>query len=193
MVLGLTGAIGCGKSTAGRLFEQFGLSRIDCDDIARELLTSDVGVIAEVVDAFGDRVMDRDGNLDRREIASIVFTDRSQLTVLEKIVHPRVSERWKGAVAADPDSHWVVEIPLLFEKNLQKWFDFTICLSCDRETQLERLNQRGMTPEEADQRIAVQFPLARKVELADHILLNNGSLPFLSDQINWLIQTRNLT
>lgn len=192
MVIGLTGAIGCGKSTVGRLFSDNGLSRIDCDEIVRELLASDPEVISAVVEALGPSVLNQEGGLVRRAIASIVFADRSQLTVLEAILHPRVSARWKGAVAADPDRTWVVEIPLLFEKNLQKWFDFTICLACDRETQLERLTQRGMAPEEADQRIAVQLPLVRKVELADHILLNNGSLPFLSDQIHWLIQTRNL-
>jgi dephospho-CoA kinase len=87
---------------------------------------------------------------------------------------------------------WVVEIPLLFEKNLQKWVDFTICLACDRRVQLERLSQRGMTPQEADQRIAAQLPLIWKIELADFVLLNNGGLSFLSDQVDWLIRTQKL-
>ncbi|MEZ5276178.1 MAG: dephospho-CoA kinase [Opitutaceae bacterium] len=193
MNIGLTGTIGCGKSTAGRLLGERGIERIDCDEIVRELLVSDSQVLREIVDAFGTSVFAADGSLNRKALGAIVFADRSRLAVLEEILHPRVSDRWQGRIRGEPDRHHVVEIPLLFEKNLQKWFDFTICVACDRRTQLERLGRRGMTAEEADQRIAAQLPLSRKIDLADCVLLNSGTLPFLSDQIDWLTQTRNLT
>lgn len=192
MILGLTGNLGCGKSTAGHLFAERGFRRIDCDQIVRDLLTGDRKVLEEIRDSFGPDVFDAAGKVDRKQLGRIVFSNRKRLDLLEKILHPRVSKLWLGAVAERPDSGWVVEIPLLFEKNLQKWVDFTICLACDRRVQLERLSQRGMTPQEADQRIAVQLPLIRKIELADFVLLNNGALSFLSDQVDWLIRTQKL-
>jgi dephospho-CoA kinase len=192
MILGLTGNLGCGKSTAGRLFAERGFARIDCDEIVRDLLIGDRSVLREIRDSFGSEVFDSEGMVDRKRLGSIVFADRNRLDVLEKILHPRVSKQWRTTVGNRSDLGWVVEIPLLFEKNLQKWVDFTICLACDRRVQLERLTQRGMTPQEADQRIAVQLPLIRKIELADFVLLNNGGLSFLSDQVDWLIRTQNL-
>lgn len=192
MILGLTGNLGCGKSTAGRMFAERGFGRIDCDEIVRDLLVGDPEVLEEIRHSFGAEVFGAAGEVDRKRLGAIVFSDRNRLDVLEKILHPRVSRQWRGAVAAEPDSRWVVEIPLLFEKNLQKWVDFTICLACDRRVQLERLTQRRMTPQEADQRIAVQLPLIRKIELADFVLLNNGALSFLSDQVDWLIRTQHL-
>jgi dephospho-CoA kinase len=192
MILGLTGNLGCGKSTAGRMFAERGFGRIDCDEIVRDLLVGDREVLEEIRHSFGAEVFASAGDLDRKRLGAIVFADRKRLDVLEKILHPRVSRRWRGAVAAEPDSRWVVEIPLLFEKNLQKGIDFTICLACDRRVQLERLTQRRMTPQEADQRIAAQLPLIRKIELADFVLLNNGALSFLSDQVDWLIRTQHL-
>lgn len=192
LILGLTGNLGCGKSTAGRLFAERGFARIDCDEIVRDLLVRDEEVLAEIRERFGQDVFDAAGEVDRKRLGAIVFTDPKRLDDLEKILHPRVSKQWRGEVAAGPDSGWVVEIPLLFEKNLQKWVDFTICLACDHRVQLERLTQRRMTPQEADQRIAVQLPLIRKIELADFVLLNNGGLSFLSDQVDWLIRTQHL-
>jgi dephospho-CoA kinase len=192
LILGLTGNLGCGKSTAGQMFAERGFGRIDCDEIVRNLLVGDGEVLKEIRHSFGAEVFDSAGDLNRKRLGAIVFADRNRLEVLEEILHPRVSRQWREAVASAPDSGWVVEIPLLFEKNLQKWVDFTICLACDRRVQLERLTQRGMTPQEADQRIAMQLPLTRKIELADFVLLNNGARSFLSDQVNWLIRTQHL-
>jgi dephospho-CoA kinase len=192
LVLGLTGNLGSGKSTAGLMFADRGFARIDCDEIVRDLLAVDRDVLEAIRYSFGPDVFDAMGQVDRKRLGAIVFSDTNRLNMLEKIVHPRVLERWREAVATGPEDRWVVEIPLLFEKNLQKWVDLTICLACDRRVQLERLIQRGMTPQEADQRIAVQLPLNRKIELADIVLLNDGGLSFLSDQIDWLIRTPKL-
>jgi dephospho-CoA kinase len=79
-----------------------------------------------------------------------------------------------------------VEVPLLFEKRLENWFDFTVCVTTDSATQLRRLEQRGVPPEQAHQRLVKQLPLARKCELADYVLLNDGSPEFLREQVNAL-------
>jgi len=191
MVLGLTGNIGCGKSTAGRIFEEQGYSRIDCDQIVRELLSTDDQVKEEVLSVFSKSVFDKEGQILRRELASVVFSDLKALKKLEGILHPRVNRIWTDQVQREANKPWLVEIPLLFERNLEKNVDFTVCITCDQEVQINRLTQRGMTPDEANQRISRQMPLVRKVELADYVLLNNGSLLFLKDQIMQLIKSIN--
>lgn len=187
MVIGITGGIGCGKSTASRMFEQRGYRRIDCDAIAHELLAKDTTVRDALVDAFGPDVLDRDGALDRNLIGGIVFADERRLVELERILHPRIRERWRSLIAEDPESDWVVEVPLLFEKKLQNRVDFTVCVFTDLSLQVERLEQKGMDRAQALARINRQMPTEEKAEKADCVLLNEGSLAFLDDQINQLL------
>jgi dephospho-CoA kinase len=191
MVLGLTGNIGCGKSTAGRIFEEQGYARIDCDEIVRELLSTDDQVKEEVLSVFSKSIFDKEGQILRKELAAVVFSDLEALKKLEGILHPRVNRIWTDQVQREVSKPWLVEIPLLFERNLEKNVDFTVCITCDQEVQINRLTQRGMTLDEANQRISRQMPLVRKVELADYVLLNNGSLLFLKDQITQLIKSIN--
>jgi dephospho-CoA kinase len=106
---------------------------------------------------------------------------------LEGLVHPRVFKLWRAALTAEPASHWAVEIPLLFERGLENWFDFTVCVACDPDQQIVRLEQRGLNRALAGQRISKQLPLARKIELADFVLLNSGSAEFLEAQIDRLV------
>jgi dephospho-CoA kinase len=191
MVLGLTGNIGCGKSTAGQIFEEQRYARIDCDEIVRELLSTDDQVKEEVLSVFSKSVFDKEGQILRKELAAVVFSDLEALKKLEGILHPRVNRIWTDQVQREVSKPWLVEIPLLFERNLEKNVDFTVCITCDQEVQINRLTQRGMTLDEANQRISRQMPLVRKVELADYVLLNNGSLLFLKDQITQLIKSIN--
>ncbi len=183
MVIGVTGGIGCGKSTAARMFEELGWGRVETDEIVRDLLRSDAQVAEAIRREFGEGVFAPDGGVDRRLMAAVVFPDREALKRLEAILHPRVREAWKARVARPVPANWVVEIPLLFEKSLEKEFDFTVCVASDPRVQAQRLALRGLPPQEAAQRIARQLPLAQKIERADFVLTNNGSLAFLRDQV----------
>ena len=102
-------------------------------------------------------------------------------------MHPKVRETWEGAVASDQEANWILEIPLLFEKNLQNRVDFTICVFSDLKSQVERLEQKGIGRAQALARINRQMPLSQKAENADFVLLNEGSLEFLEDQIKTLL------
>jgi dephospho-CoA kinase len=183
MVIGLTGGIGCGKSTAAQMFEDLGWGRVESDEIVRSLLRSDPDVLGAIRREFGDSVIGPDGGVDRRAMAAVVFPDPAALSRLEAILHPRVRATWKARVAQPVPANWIVEIPLLFEKGLEKEFDFTVCVASDPGVQAERLAQRGLPPQEAAQRIARQLPLAQKIERADFVITNNGSLDFLRDQV----------
>jgi dephospho-CoA kinase len=170
------------------MFEELGWQRIDSDEIVRELLRADQPSIREVQEAFGAAVLGPDGAVDRRRLAEIVFYDGAALQRLENILHPRVRAIWKARAARPSDLPWVVEIPLLFEKALEKEFDFTVCVACDPRVQAERLASRGFSPQEASRRMARQLPLAQKMERADFVLTNNGSLDFLREQVIRLVE-----
>ena len=89
----------------------------------------------------------------------------------------------------DPGADFVLEVPLLFEKSLENWFDFTVCVACDSSSQLARLEQRGLDRALAGQRISKQLPLARKIELSDFVLWNDGSTGFLKAQVDRIVDS----
>jgi dephospho-CoA kinase len=187
MILGLTGGMGCGKTTAAQIFEQHGFCRIDSDALVRTEILTDAGVAAAVGARFGPQVLAADGQIVRSRLAKIVFADEAALGWLEELTHPRLFARWRALLGAAPGANWVVEAPLLFEKQLENWFDFTVCVASHWPTQLARLEQRGLPRALAEQRISKQLPLARKIELADFVLLNDGSPDFLQQQVIRLV------
>ncbi|MBP7371832.1 MAG: dephospho-CoA kinase [Opitutaceae bacterium] len=187
MIFGLTGGMGCGKSTAGRLFAELGWRRIDCDALVRDVVLRDPAVVAQIGARFGQGVLAADGQIERARLAEAVFGDDAARLWLEALVHPEVRRHWAGQVQSAPQAMWVVEVPLLFEKNLEKMFDFTVCVACAPDLQLTRLEQRGIERTFALQRISKQLPLARKIELSDFVLSNDGTLDFLRDQVRQLM------
>jgi len=189
MIVGITGGIGCGKSTVGRLFERRGFRRLDSDTLVRDRVLTAPDVIAALRERFGDTVLAADGRVERGALGKRVFANEEDRRWLESLTHPRVFALWREEFAARPTDRWAVEVPLLFEKGLENWFDFTVCVACAREQQLARLEQRGLPRGLAGQRISTQLPLERKIELADFILWNEGSPGFLEVEVDHLIET----
>ncbi len=183
MILGLTGGLGCGKSAAAQMFASHRFGLIDSDGLVREVLLKEPDVISAIRRRFGDDVMAADGAVSRRQLAQRVFTDPAALRWLEDLLHPRLFSLWQSRFEAEPSTSWVVEVPQLFEKGLQNWFDFTICVASHPTVQLARLEQRGLPSPLARQRISQQLPLAQKIKLVDFVLLNDGSLEFLREQV----------
>jgi len=192
LIVGLTGGMGCGKSTAAALFAELGFRRLDADRTVHELLSTNAEVIAAIRERLGDGVIAPDGTVDRAKLGTVVFADAEALAWLENLLHPRLRARWDEIYAAAQDEKFIVEVPLLFEKQLQNRFDFTVCVSTSSDLQLRRLEQRGVSPGIARQRLAKQLPLARKCELADFVLLNDGTLSFLREQVSELVRRLSL-
>ncbi|HVZ64362.1 MAG TPA: dephospho-CoA kinase, partial [Lacunisphaera sp.] len=144
------------------------------------------GVTEAIRHRFGPEVIGADGTVRRDRVAAIVFKEPAALAWLEDLVHPRLLARWREVFSQARHTSFIVEVPLLFEKGLENWFDFTVCVTADSAQQLRRLEQRGIPPEIARQRLAKQLPLATKRDLADHVLLNDGSTDFLREQVNAL-------
>ena len=186
MKIGLTGGIGCGKSTAARFFAEAGFRRIDTDELIKNEVLLQPEVVAAIAQHFGPQTLTGSGQVDRAAVAKIVFVDEVALRWLEDLLHPRLFGIWRTRLAEDSSVDYVVEVPLLFEKHLENWFDFTVCVATTSHLQIARLEERGLPKALAEQRISKQLPLAHKLELADYVLLNDGSPDFLRDQINRL-------
>ena len=185
-MIGLTGGIGCGKSTALGIFESLGAETFDSDSIVKELLDGDGEVRRCLTKRLGERIVGDLGKVDRERLAGIVFNDSEELRWLENLLHPLVRNHWETRVRAAPETFWVVEIPLLFEKKLEKLFDFTVCVSASQSLQLARLREKGLTVDQARLRIDRQLPLDEKLSRADFVLSNNGSVEFLREQVSIL-------
>lgn len=186
LIAGLTGGMGCGKSTVAALFAERGFRRLDADQVVRDELLPTAEVAEAIRQRLGPAMLAGDGRVRRDKVAEKVFSDPAALAWLEELLHPRLLKRWQQVFAVESGAAFIVEVPLLFEKGLENWFDSVVCVTTDSATQLRRLEQRGVPPELARQRLVKQLPLARKCELADHVLLNDGSPEFLKEQVTAL-------
>lgn len=185
MVIGLTGGIGCGKTAAAACFARRGFHVVDADALAREVLGSPP-CVAQLRARWGGACLRPDGSPDRAWIAAKVFADPVERAFLESVTHPEVA-RLRAAAVADASRHHVVEIPLLFEKNLAAEFAVVVCVSGSEPVRLRRLEARGLTSEQAKARMDSQAPLAEKVKRSDHVLYNDGDLDFLDAQVAALV------
>ena len=188
--LALTGGIGSGKSTVAQFFAERGATIIDADAISRELMEPGQRVLAEVIETFGDHLLDDAGRLDRQALADVVFNDDEAREQLNAIVHPAVraeaTRQREAAAAADPDDAVIIQdIPLLVETGQADTYDGVIVIYTDRETRLQRLVEtRGMSLEDAKARIAAQATDEQRKAVADWVIDNSGSLEDTEAQVD---------
>ncbi len=186
MLVGLTGGIGAGKSVVARRLAELGAVVIDSDRLAREVVAPGTEGLAEVVAAFGSGVVGSDGALDRAALARIVFADPSARERLEKIIHPRVRARTAQlAAAAPPGSVVVNDVPLLVESGIAGMFDIVIVVLASEATRVRRLvEDRGMSEDEARERIAAQATDEQRHAVADVVLDNDGTVAELIEAVD---------
>ena len=190
-VLGLTGGVGMGKSTAARLLKKAGLPVVDSDDLAREVVQPGTDALAEIATEFGEGFLNTDGSMNRVKMASTVFQDDAARKRLEAIIHPRVRVGWEKQIEQWREQKrpvGVVVIPLLFEVDLQDSFDAVLCVACTANTQRARLRERNWSDDQIADRIAAQMDIAQKMNLADHVLWNEGTLEQLGEQLNGFLE-----
>ena len=187
MKVGLSGGIACGKSTVLGFFREAGWQTVDSDAVVRELLATDAEVKAQLRSRWGEAVF-TDGAVDHAAVAKRVFGNEGDLKWLEELLHPLVRESWLASIAQAPNANWLVEIPLLFEKRLETRFDLTVCVVSLPDVAADRMVARAYTEEQIEQRRKQQMPLEEKMELADYLISNAGSLEFLKQQTTRLIK-----
>ena len=188
MKIGLTGGIGCGKSTVAGLLAEAGWSVLQADLIVKDLFADDAEVRAALRTRWGTAVFRSDGAVDRRAVARQVFETAEELVWLEELLHPKVRRVWETALAGAPDSYWLVEIPLLFEKKLETKFDSVVCVESTPIIVDNRMVSRGYFLGEVRKRQQRQMPLKQKILRANYVISNSGSLEFLKLQIQQLIK-----
>jgi len=189
MVIGLTGGIGCGKSTAAACFAELGFQVVDADRLARQVLESHV-CVSHLRERWGAACLDAQGVPDRKWIGAKVFADPAERAFLESVTHPEVA-RLRREATADPKHDYVVEIPLLFEKDLMAGFTVVVVVACSDDVRRARLRARGLSDDEISARIASQLSLVEKVKRADAVIWNDGEPVFLHEQVRrWVGQLR---
>ncbi len=185
VLIGLTGGIGSGKSTVSALLAERGAVVVDADAITRELQQPGTEVFAAMVDRFGGEIVAADGTLDRQAVADIVFTDPSALADLNQIVHPAVGAEIARRLEAerDTDRLVVLDVPLLVETGRDDLAALVV-VDVDLEVAVDRLVRgRGMQEADVRARMANQATRADRLERADHVIDNNGSLDDLGRQV----------
>lgn len=187
-LIGLTGGIGSGKSSVSAALARRGARIIDADAIVRELQSPGTVVFAEMVDRFGPGIVAEDGSLDRQAVADIVFSDEQALADLGLIVHPRVHEEIERRVAdaEGTDDVVVLDIPLLDRSGWPGLLG-TVVVDLDPEVAIARLvEHRGFTEADARARVAAQIERSDRLELADFVVDNGGTLADLEVQVDRL-------
>ena len=174
LIVALTGGIGAGKSLAAQYFSDLGARVVDADQLARVAIERGSEGFDEVILRFGEKIM-RDGDIDRKALAEIIFSDPQAKEDLEAIVHPRVRELFAEVVSdLQPGEVLIYEIPLLVESGSAKNFDLVITVEADLELRKERLRKRGMFISEIERRIASQATREERQALADFVITNDG-------------------
>ena len=184
--IGLTGGIACGKSTVANLFVALGVTLVDTDSLAREVVEPGSPLLGEIAAHFG-QVLQKDGSLDRAGLRERVFANPAERQWLEQLTHPAIRQLTDARCEAATGPYVMVAIPLLVETRGADRFDRVLVVDCEPELQLARLQARdGMTREQAHRMLAAQVTREQRLAVADDVILNNGDIANLRDQVEKL-------
>lgn len=189
--IGLTGGIGCGKSTVADLFAKHGAGIIDTDAISHHLTQRSGDAIAAIRDAFGKDYITDDGALDRAKMRVLIFTDAAAKQRLEQILHPLILEQAEAQLRQlQSKPYTVIVVPLLTDSQaFRKLIQHVLVVDCDEATQISRVTGRGrMTVPEVRAIIAQQAPRTEYLQLADDVIHNDAGLDNLAEQVAVLHQ-----
>ena len=191
MIIGLTGTIGSGKSTVSARLAKLGALVLDADTISREAVKKGADGLNKIAEVFGKEVIDANGELDRKALAGIVFSDESKRLILNGIIHPQVlkalKERTHGEKALNPDRMIVWDVPLLIEVG---WVEYVVSVwlvTAPEQTRINRITARdGCTIKQAQSRICAQMSEEEKARFSNEIIDNGGSLEQLYQRVDAL-------
>lgn len=191
-IIGLTGGIGTGKSTVARSLEEQGLWITDADQLAREAIRPGSPLLQTVIDHFGAQILNQQGQLDRRSLGRLVFSNAEARRWLEQQIHPYVRDQMQRQIPQAPQDGppLCLVVPLLFEADMVDLVTEIWVVWCSEHQQIQRLLQRDqLSRAEIEARIASQLPLSEKIKRADVVLDNSGSLAQLQEQIRQALES----
>ncbi len=189
--VGLTGGIGSGKSLVAAMFKGLGVPALSADEIARSLTETDKSVKRGIRRHFGSTVFRKDGSLDRKRLADIIFSNKDERETLNAIVHPLVLRKIEEEITKlEKRSHTpfvIHEAALIYEAGADKGLDYIVFVDADEETRIRRVIERdGISRAEVSRRIDSQMPAEKKRELADFVITNDGDIKSLEKRVKFL-------
>lgn len=185
--VGMTGGIGCGKTTVANLFDNLGVEIIDADNISHQLTQRGTPALDEIKKVFGTDILDSSHELNRDALRNKVFKDKESRNKLEEILHPKVFESIEKKIQDIDAGYCILSIPLLLETGSEHLVDTILVVDCEEELQLKRiLNRDEITPEIAKCIISNQITRERRLDKANEIITNNCTLENLENQVQEL-------
>lgn len=181
LIIGLTGGVASGKSLVSEIWKKEGAYIIDADQIARDLVKPYSDSWKDIVNLFGREIVQENGHINRKRLASIIFSNPEKRELLNNILHPRIKEeiykRINEIKNTDPQAIVVIDAPLLIERGEYYEVDKVVVVTSKEEDQIERIKLRnGLQKEEAKKIIDSQMPLSEKLKFADFVITNDGSI-----------------
>jgi len=185
--IGLTGGIASGKSTVAGLFAALGVPVIDTDQIARDVVTPGSALLERLVARFGENLLTPAGELDRRALRARIFADPADRAALEELMHPAIMAQLQQRSQAAGGRYQILAIPLLVEHNLKASVERVLVVDCSEALQLRRVQVRdGVTLAEARAVLAAQASRAERLAVADDVIVNEGDLAQVRQQVESL-------
>lgn len=190
--IGLTGSIGTGKSTVSKLLRERGIAVIDADLLAREIVKKGQECLNDLKNVFGNQILTLDGELDRKKLGQIVFSDDSKLELLNSVTHPHIRRRIKAQMnelESKNNKVIVLDIPLLFEAKMEDLVDIVLVVFAKEEIQIKRITERdNCTQEEAMRIIKAQISQQDKISKSDYTIDNSGTIEELKEKLNGFLE-----
>lgn len=173
-IIGVTGGIGSGKSTVSTMFRQFGAEIIDADEISRNVAKKDGSAFCEVVKSFGEEILMENGEIDRKKLGQIVFSDKNKLEVLNEIIHKYVFIEMEKRIRESKAEIIILDVPLLFSNDFKLKYDYSVGVTANISERIRRVKIRdGLTEDEILARINNQISDKELEKKADFIIENN--------------------
>lgn len=194
-IIGLTGGIATGKSTVSNIIKQLGYVVIDADKIARDIVAIGEDAYKEIVQHFGEDIVDENGNINRKKLGNIVFNNYKEREILNNITHPHIMRTIKRLIDENSKERLIfIDVPLLIE-GLNSFNEYGICFDeiwlvyVDEETQIQRLMERDcINREDAVKKIRAQIPIEEKIKYATKIIDNRGDISYLEKRVREMVE-----
>ena len=187
LIIGLTGGIGSGKSVASDKFKSLGIVVVDADVASRTVVEPGKPALKEIQDHFGSGIITAEGKLDRNKLREIIATDSKERKWLESVLHPKIGEQITKEISESTSIYTLFVAPLLLETNSQEMCSRVVVVDVPKDVQIQRTAKRDkVSSNQVEQMVAAQMKREKRLEKADDVLLNNGTIEDLEKQVEEL-------
>ncbi len=184
MIIGLTGGIGSGKTAVSDTFKSLGIDIVDADVSSRRVVEKGQPALDDIQAHFGDGILDSENNLDRAKLREIIFKNPQERVWLEKLLHPKIAEHIKDQLESSNSPYCVLVSPLLLETEQKSYCSFVLVVDVPEESQIARTAKRdGVSEEQVKNIISAQIDREKRLEQADEIIINDGSMEELKEKV----------